>query len=170
MLTRSCTIASKNKQTFISFHNIVLHNLVSKPSFHFIIVLHNLVSKPSFHFIIVLHNLVSKASFHYTRSYILVNLQKLKQNTLFLLFHFFCIIMLRNCMIIDAKTKYFSILKSTAKSSNLEFSLVFHFASIAFRLPASLPSSTLSFTVSLPSFLPSAFATSSAARIASHSI
>jgi hypothetical protein len=80
MLTRSCTIASKNKQTFISFHNIVLHNLVSKPSFHF------------------------------TRSYILVNLQKLKQNTLFLLFHFFCIIMLRNYMIIDAKTKYFSIL------------------------------------------------------------
>ena len=102
-----------------------------------------------------------------------MKLQKLKQNTLFVLFHFFCIIMLRNCMIIDAKIKYFSILKSTAKSSNLELSLVFHFASIAFRLPASLPSSTLSFAGSLPPFLlkclSSAFATSSVARIASHS-
>ena len=130
MLTRSCTIDSKNKQTFISFHNIVLHNLVSKPSFH-VISLHNWFHKNKQTFI------------HYTRSYILMKLQKLKQNTFFLLFHFFCIIMLRNCMIIDAKTKYFSILKSAAKISNLELSLVFHFASIAFRLPTSLPSSTL---------------------------
>ena len=143
----------KKKKTFISFHDIVLHQLETKPLFHYTI-----------------DSKKKKQTFiHYKRSYILLKLQKLKQNILFLLFHFFCIIMLKNCMIIDAKTKYFSILKSTAKSWVV--SSIFHQLHFSFQ-PLSSPSS-LPFTDSLLSFLlkffSSSFTTDSDPRIASHS-
>jgi len=79
-------------------------------------------------------------------------------------------------MIVEAKTKHFKILKSTAKFSNLELSLVFHFSSIGNLFPTSLPCpNNLPFTSSFPSFLLKFFSSlftnafSSDARIASHS-
>jgi len=125
----------------------------------------------------VLHKLETMIhkSFIYTSYYILLKLQRRKAKYFVPhIFHFFCIIMLNNCMIIDTKIKHFDIIKSTAKFSNLEFSLVFHFSSIGYLFSTSLPCpSSLPFTGSSPSFLlkffSSPFIAASDARISSHS-